>query len=88
MRSVVPGPNETSLWLHAAGRSIGDIAYVVRGVPAWQVLGCSGENLIRAEGPTRDAAWRAAVGQAGAVGMSGARSMPAHLGQRMGRAVC
>jgi hypothetical protein len=44
-----------------------------RAGPVWPVAGANGENLIRAEGPTRDAAWWAAVGQARADGMMGAR---------------
>jgi hypothetical protein len=35
----------------------------------WVVTGRNGENLIRAEGLTEATAWRAALGQARAVGM-------------------
>jgi hypothetical protein len=35
----------------------------------WVVSGHNGENLIRAEGPSGAAAWRAALEQARAVGM-------------------
>jgi hypothetical protein len=40
------------------------------------VTGSDGENLIRAEGPTRAAAWLAASEQARAVGMLGPRPRP------------
>jgi hypothetical protein len=68
--------DESHRRLHAAGWSNGDAAYVERGsgsvVLACLVTGTNGENLIRAEGPTRDAAWWVAVEQAQTVGMSGA----------------
>jgi hypothetical protein len=35
----------------------------------WLVWGNNGENLIRAEGRTRDGTWRDAEGQERAVGM-------------------
>jgi hypothetical protein len=66
--------DESYLRLHAAGWSIGDAAYVERGSLVWLVSGRNGENLIRAEGRTRDAAWWAAVGQTQAVGMIGPAS--------------
>ena len=66
-RAAVPSSDESFLRLHAAGWSIGDAAYVERGDGVrlvWLVTGTNGENRIRAEGPTRDEAWREAVGQA------------------------
>jgi hypothetical protein len=60
------------LALHAAGWSIGDAAFVGSdGSRHWLVSGSNGENLIRAEGVTRDEAWRKALEQARAVGMIG-----------------
>jgi hypothetical protein len=38
---------------------------------AWVVSGLNGENLIRAEGPTRDGTWVRAVEQAWGLGMLG-----------------
>jgi hypothetical protein len=35
--------------------TIGDAAYLERGVLVWPVTGSNGENRILAEGPTRDA---------------------------------
>ncbi len=56
--------------LHRAGWSVGDTAFVgPDGFRAWLVSGHNGENLIRAEGPTRDAAWAEACSQAASVGM-------------------
>jgi hypothetical protein len=52
------------------GQLIGDAAFVTAaGALVWLVSGRSGENVIKAEGPTRAAAWRVAVDQARAVGM-------------------
>jgi hypothetical protein len=76
MPTDVPNSDESFLRLHAAGWSIGDAAYVWRGALVWLVTGSNGENVIRAEGPSRDAAWWAAVGQAQAVGMIGAGPGP------------
>jgi hypothetical protein len=45
----------------------------------WLVTGCNGENVIRAEGPTRDAAWRDAIGQAQAAGMIEAEPVPPEM---------
>jgi hypothetical protein len=58
--------------LHRAGWSIGDAAFAVvgRGL-VWIVSGHNGENLIRAEGPTRDGTWVRAVEQAWGLGMLG-----------------
>ena len=71
MPPAVPSSDESFLRLHAAGWSIGDVAYVDRGdgapVLVWLVTGTKGEDRIRAEGPTRDEAWREAVGQAARV---------------------
>ena len=56
--------------LHRAGWSIGDVAYHDgAGGLVWLVSGSNGENLIRAEGATRDEAWDQAVEQARALGM-------------------
>jgi hypothetical protein len=58
--------------LHRAGWSIGDTAFTTAaGVVAWVVSGTNGENLIRAEGSTRDEAWIRAVEQARSLGMLG-----------------
>jgi hypothetical protein len=58
--------------LHRAGWSIGDAAVAVEGGGlVWVVSGHNGENLIRAEGPTRDEAWVRAVEQARGLGMLG-----------------
>jgi hypothetical protein len=76
MPDDIPNSDESFARLHRAGWSIGDAAYVEHGVLVWLVTGTNGENLIRAEGPTRAAAWWAAVAQAQAVGMSGARMGP------------
>jgi hypothetical protein len=58
--------------LHRAGWSIGDVAFQYEGGRVvWLVSGLNGENLIRAEGSTRAAAWWAACRQAEAVGMLG-----------------
>jgi hypothetical protein len=55
--------------LHRSGWTIGDTAFSrPRGV-SWRVYGRNGENLILADGNTRDGAWTAAVEQARAVGM-------------------
>jgi hypothetical protein len=76
MPDDIPNSDESFARLHRAGWSIGDAAYVEHGVLVWLVTGTNGENLIRAEGPTRAAAWWAAVGQAEAVGMIEARPVP------------
>jgi hypothetical protein len=57
--------------LRRAGWSVGDAAFTGPGGLGWLVTGHNGENLIRAEGPTRADAWREAVEQARAVGMLG-----------------
>ena len=58
--------------LHRAGWSIGDVAAPDgAGGLSWLVWGSNGENLIRAEGATRDEAWGRAVEQARALGMLG-----------------
>jgi hypothetical protein len=52
------------------GQLIGDAAVVTEaGVLVWLVSGRNGENVIKAEGPTQVATWRAACDQARAVGM-------------------
>jgi hypothetical protein len=58
--------------LHRAGWSAGDAAFRDGGGAGelvWLVSGSNGENLIRAEGPTRSEAWAGAVEQARALGM-------------------
>jgi hypothetical protein len=63
--------------LRRAGWSVGDAAFTGKGgALVWGVTGSNGENLIRAEGPTRAAAWLAARIQVGALGMLGPRSRP------------
>jgi hypothetical protein len=58
--------------LHRAGWSIGDAAFAVEGGGLLRVVsGHKGEDLIRAQGPTRDEAWGRAVGQARGLGMRG-----------------
>jgi hypothetical protein len=63
--------------LHAAGWSVGDTAFVTgASTVGWLVSDRNGENVIRAEGPTQAAAWRAACDQARAVGMLKGRRVP------------
>lgn len=58
--------------LKRVGWSVGNTAvHTVDGQVVWIVGGSNGENLLRAEGPTCDAAWLAAVGQARELGMAG-----------------
>jgi hypothetical protein len=57
--------------LRRAGWSVGDAAFTGPGGLVWLVSGHNGENLIRAEEPTRADAWRAAVEQARSPGMLG-----------------
>jgi hypothetical protein len=69
-------PSDDSLrQFHQAGWSIGDVAFRdgPRGLIwlAWLVSRSNGENLIRAEGSTRDEAWAGAVEQARALGILG-----------------
>ena len=71
MLDDVPSSDESFLRLHAIGWSIGDVTVAGPVGPVWMVTGTKGEDVIRAEGPTRDAAWWAAVGQAQAMGMLG-----------------
>jgi hypothetical protein len=56
--------------LHQAGWTSGDTAFLGAdsGI-VWLVSGRNGENLIRAEGATRDEAWHRAVEQARSLGM-------------------
>ena len=49
----LPNSDESYLRLHAAGWSIGDTAYLERCELVWLVTGTNGENVIRAEEPTR-----------------------------------
>lgn len=60
--------------LHRAGWMIGDTVFFRPPGVAWCVYGRNGENVIVAEGRTRDEAWWDALGQARAVGMFGAGS--------------
>jgi hypothetical protein len=62
--------------LRRAGWSVGDAAFTGGEGLVWVVTGSNGENLIRAEGPTRAAAWIAACGQARALGMLRRRARP------------
>jgi hypothetical protein len=63
--------------LRLAGWSVGDAAFTGGdGTLLWVVTGSNGENLIRAEGATRAAAWLAAREHARALGMLGGRRMP------------
>ena len=58
--------------LHRAGWTIGDAAFGGIGPGlVWLVSGSNGENLIRAQGATRDEAWDRAVEQARSLGMLG-----------------
>jgi hypothetical protein len=57
--------------LHRAGWSIGDTALIGPPGLVWLVPGHIGENLVRAEGSTRAAAWWASCQQAEAVGRLG-----------------
>jgi hypothetical protein len=67
-----PSDIESLSRLHRAGWSIGDVAFRDgAGGLTWIASGSNGENLIRAEGTTRDEAWARAVDQARAVGMLG-----------------
>lgn len=67
-----PESAESYARLHRAGWSAGDAAFVGEaGTLVWIVTGHNGENLIRAEGRTREAAWSEACRQAAAVGMLG-----------------
>jgi hypothetical protein len=67
------GSDQALSRLHRAGWTIGDAAFFVEGGgPAWVVSGHNGENLIRAEGATRDEAWGRPVEQARGLGMLGA----------------
>jgi hypothetical protein len=61
----LPHDIEALAHLHRAGWSIGDVAFRDgAGGLTWLVSGSNGENLIRAEGPTRDEAWGRAIEQA------------------------
>jgi hypothetical protein len=83
MPPAVLSSDESFLLLHAAGWSIGDASHVERGegvpVVVWLVTGTNGENRIRAERPTRGAAWWAAIRQAAVVGMIEPRPVPPAL---------
>jgi hypothetical protein len=64
--------DEAPARLHRDGWPIGDVAFSDRaGGLTWLVWGSNGENLIRAEGATRDEAWAGAIEQARALGMLG-----------------
>ncbi len=71
-RCEYPSSCDSYARLHQAGWSVGDAALVgASGTLVWIVTGHNGENLIRAEGPSRKAAWWEACSQAVAVGMLG-----------------
>jgi hypothetical protein len=55
--------------LRQAGWSVGETAFSGPGGTTWVVSGSNGENLIRASGPTADAAWLEAERQARELGM-------------------
>jgi hypothetical protein len=58
--------------LRRAGWLVGDAASRDgAGGLLWIVTGSNGENLIRAEGPTRSGAWARALEQARGLGMLG-----------------
>jgi hypothetical protein len=57
------------LRLHRSGWSIGDVAGWTADGPYWLVWRTNDENVIRAEGRTKEAAWHAAELQALGVGM-------------------
>jgi hypothetical protein len=58
--------------LERAGWAVGiAVHYDATAVKTWVVTGQNGENLIRAEGPTRAEAWIRAVEQARSLGMLG-----------------
>ena len=61
--------DESYLRLKRSGWLIGDIAGWTPEGLSWLVWGSNGENLIRAEGWTRDEAWLNAELQARSVGM-------------------
>ena len=60
-------PDESRIYLHAAGWSIGETA----AGGTWLVCGRNGENLVKATGRTQVEAWYRAVEQAEAVGIAG-----------------
>jgi hypothetical protein len=65
-----PGDVQALARLHRAGWSIGDVASRDgAGRLSWIVWGSNGEDLIRAEGSTRDEAWGRAVEWARGLGM-------------------
>ncbi len=55
--------------LRRAGWSVGEAAFSGPRSTTWVVSGRNGENLIRAFGPTADAAWLEAERQARELGM-------------------
>ena len=68
--SQVEQIGETLRELHRAGWSIGSTAFAnLSGGVSWTVDGWNGKNIIRADGATEAAAWRAAIDQARGLGM-------------------
>jgi hypothetical protein len=67
----IPSSDESFLRLHRFGWSIGDTAGSTPDGLVWLVSGSNGENLVRAEGRTRDEAWRNAEIEALGLGMLG-----------------
>jgi hypothetical protein len=80
MPGDVPTTDESFARLHRAGWSIGDAAFAGPAGTVWLVTGTNGENLIRAEGPTRAAAWWAAFEQVVAGGTIGHRPVAKAMG--------
>jgi hypothetical protein len=63
-------PSDASfLRLHRSGWSIGDVAVTRPEGLVWLVWGSNGENLVRADGKSRDEAWQNAEMQALGLGM-------------------
>jgi hypothetical protein len=61
--------NAAFLRLHCSGWSIGEIAGWTPDGPYWLVWGTNGENVLRAEGRTKEEAWRNAEMQAMGMGI-------------------
>jgi hypothetical protein len=69
MGAFMTSSDASFLRLHRSGWSIGDVAVAKPEGLVWLVWGSNGENLIRAEGRTKEEAWRNAEMQALALGM-------------------
>ena len=70
-------------WLDLAGLSIGDIAVTKPPGLVWLVWGSNGENLVRAEGRTKDEAWQNAEMQALGLGILSCWCSSRWLNQRL-----